>query len=142
MNEHLGDLVSALLDGELPGPTADRTRDHLAGCPTCGEEMTRVGEARSWVRALPPVEPPAAYFERLAAARHQSELFARRRRVGVAALAGSAAAGLAFLGIVAPQEPATNPPVAQLVESHATAVGAGDLLSQLVSAGVPVSLRR
>ncbi len=140
MNEHLGDLVSALLDGELAEPAADQARAHLAACPSCADEMTRVGEARSWVRALPPVEPPASYFERLAAAR--GELFARRRRIGVAALAGSVAAGLLFLGAVAPQEPATAPPVPRLVEAHATAVGTGDPLSQLVSAGVPVSLRR
>ncbi len=142
MNGHLGDLVSALLDGELAGATADDARAHLAACPMCSDVMARVGEARSWVRSLPPVEPPASYFERVAAAHHERELLGRRRRIGVAVLAGSAAAGLAVLGVVAPQEPATAPRVPRLVEAHATAVGTGDLLSQLVSAGVPVSLPR
>ena len=142
MSAHLGDLLSALLDGELDVGSADQARAHLATCPSCADEMARVAEARSWVRSLPPVEPPASYFERLVTARQAGELAARRRWLGLAALAGSAAAGLAFLGMVAPQEPATAPPVPQLVEAHATAVGTGDPLSRLVSAGVPVSLRR
>ena len=138
---HLGDELSALLDGELTGRVADEARAHLAGCRACSDELAAVGEARSWVRALPSVEPPADFYERLRAGPAAAVVPLRPRRVGIAVLAASAAASLAFLGLASPQEPATSPPVARLVEAHATAVGT-DPLSQLVSAGVPVSFQR
>ena len=139
---HLGDALSALLDGELTSRAADGARAHLAACQACSDELAAVGEARAWVRSLPPVEPPADFYERLRAAPSAAVVALRPRRVGVAVLAASAAACLTFLGLASPQEPATAPPVARLVEAHATAVGTGDPLSQLVSAGVPVSFRR
>ena len=139
---HLGDGLSALLDGELTGPATEAARVHLAACPACSEELAVVAQARSWLRSLPPVEPPAAFYERATAPRSGTVLPLDRRRVGVAVLAATAAASLAFLGLASPQEPATAPPVAQLVEAHATAVGTGDPVSQLVSAGVPVSFPR
>ena len=138
---HLGDALSALLDGELTGRAADGARAHLAACRACSDELAGVGEARSWVRSLPPVEPPADFYERLAAGPAAAVRPLRPRRVGVAVLVASAAASLALLGLASPQEPATAPPVDRLVEAHATAVGT-DPLSQLVSAGVPVSFRR
>ena len=139
---HLGAALSALLDGELTGRAADEARAHLGTCRACSDELAAVGDARSWIRSLPPVEPPADFYERLRAGSVAATVPPQRRRVGVAALAASAAASLVFLGLASPQEPATAPPVARLVEAHATAVGTGDPLSQLVSAGVPVSFRR
>ena len=141
-DRHLGDALSALLDGELTGRAADDARAHLAVCGVCSEELAAVGQARSWVRALPPVEPPAEFYERLRSGRAAAVAPLGPRRVGVAVLAMGAAASLALLGLASPQEPATAPPVARLVEAHATAVGTGEPLSQLVSAGVPVSFRR
>jgi anti-sigma factor RsiW len=140
-DRHLGDALSALLDGELTGRAADAAQAHLAACQPCSDELALVGEARSWVRSLPPVEPPADFHERLRTGPGAVVVALRPRRVGVAVLAASAAASVALLGLASPQEPATAPPVARLVEAHATAVGT-DPLSQLVSAGVPVSLPR
>ena len=138
---HLGDRLSALLDGELAPADAEAARGHLAACGWCSEELALAGEARRWLRSLPPVEPPADFYRRLRADAPAPAPM-RRRRVGVAVLAATAAASLAFLGLASPQEPATTPPVARLVEAHATAVGAGDPVSRLVPAGVPVSFRR
>jgi anti-sigma factor RsiW len=140
-DRHLGDDLSALLDGELTTRAADAARAHLAVCGACSRELAAVGQARSWVRSLPPVEPPAGLYERLRAGPAADVVPLRPRRVGVAVLATSAAASLVLLGLASPQEPATSPPVARLVEAHATAVG-GDPLSQLVSAGVPISFPR
>ena len=56
MTAHLGDLVSALLDGELDRAQAASARAHLEGCAQCRAELSAVGAARSWVRALPPVD--------------------------------------------------------------------------------------
>ena len=139
---HLGDALSALLDGELTGAAADAARAHLAACRACADELAGVDAARGWLRSLPPVEPPAHFYARLTADSPADVVPLRERRVGVAVLVASAAASLAFLGLASPQEPATTPAVAQLVESHATAAGSGDPVSQLVSAGVPVSFRR
>lgn len=139
---HLGHALSALLDGELTARAAEAAHAHLAACRACSDELAAVGEARSWLRALPPVEPPGDFYGRLAAGGDPGGLSLPRRRAGVALLAASAAAALALLGLVPPHEPATAPSVPRLVEAHATAVGTGDPVSQLVSAGVPVSFGR
>jgi anti-sigma factor RsiW len=152
---HLGDLVSALLDGELPVPLEDASHQHLAACPACAEELALVAAARSGVRALPVVEPPAGFSEQLLGlVDHRRRQPApgmsagaagagavRRRRVGVAALVASAAAAVAVLGLSSPSEAPARPPVGRLVEAH-TGVGGGDPVSQLAPAGVPVSFRR
>lgn len=57
MNEHAGDLLSALLDGELPEAHRAEVESHLASCPVCGDERDDVWAARTWLRRLPPVEP-------------------------------------------------------------------------------------
>jgi anti-sigma factor RsiW len=142
---HLGDALSALLDGELADEEAARARPHLDACPACAAELAAVSQARSWLRALPSVEPPAGFLAGLLApppAPAGDVVRLRRRRLGLAALAASAAASLALLGLASPPEPPAAPRVAQLVEAHATAAGSGDPVSQLVSAGVPVSFRR
>jgi anti-sigma factor RsiW len=144
---HQGDALSALLDGELTGADERRARAHLAACPGCTAELEAVGQARSWLRALPPVDPPAGFRRQVlegpspvAGAGEVARL--RSRRAGLAALAAGAAASVALLGLVSPGEPPATPRVGQLIESHATAVGGGDPVSRLVSAGVPVSFRR
>jgi anti-sigma factor RsiW len=67
---HLGDVLSALLDGELLPAHEDAARAHLAVCPDCSRELTAVGQARTWVRALPPVEPPFGFYERMLVDHH------------------------------------------------------------------------
>jgi len=64
---HLGDALSALLDGELGDAEAVAVRAHLATCSMCETELAEIGEARSWLRDLPPVEPPADFVERVSA---------------------------------------------------------------------------
>jgi anti-sigma factor RsiW len=166
---HVGDVLSALLDGELQGAEAEAARAHLAGCATCAAESIAVTQARSWLRSLPPVEPPAQFYVRLFAdhADHADEadeaddaadtgeahghrqpavtsvLVARRLRLraGVAAMAACAAATVVVLGLVSPHDSPTTPPVTRFIEAHATAVGAGDPVSQLAPAVVPVAFR-
>ena len=38
MSGHLGDVLSALLDGELEYAEAAAARAHLQGCPACHED--------------------------------------------------------------------------------------------------------
>lgn len=148
---HLGDALSALLDGELPRPHAEVARAHLAICPACAGEMQAVGEARRWVRALPAVDAPFGFYERilLDQAPPLRAFGARpgpgpglRRRVGLAAL-GAAAAAVTVLGVGSPSQRPVRPAAPRLVEAHATSASAGaDLLSKLAPVGVPVSFGR
>ena len=144
---HPGDVLSAYLDGELPRPHEDAVRAHLAGCPDCAEELLAVGQARTWTRALPPVDAPFGFYERiLLAPSSPAGVFGSRagirRRAGLAAL-GAAAAAVTVLGVGSPSVRPVNPAVPRLVEAHATGASVGaDLLSKLAPLGVPVSFGR
>ena len=145
---HLGDALSALLDGELPPTQETAARAHIAGCPSCTHELLAVTQARSWVRALPPVDPPFGLYERMLLERPQriSAAFdtrpSIRRRAGVAAF-GAAAAAVTVLGVDSPSQPPVSPAVPRMVEAHATSASVGaDLLSKLAPVGVPVSFGR
>ena len=144
---HLGDLMSALLDGELPRPREEAARAHLAACAACADELVAVKQARSWVRNLPPVAAPFGFYERilLHGPGRQAPFAVRpslRRRAGMAAL-GAAAAAVTVLGVGSPSPRPVSPAVPRLVEAHATSASVGaDLLSKLAPVGVPVSLGR
>lgn len=133
---HPGDLLSALLDGELTPRKEQGVRAHLEGCPDCRRELGLIGEARKLVRDLPPVDPPFGLFERMLRSRN------RWARAGVAALAGGAVASVAVLALAAPREPHVAPHVAQLVDAHtASASTSGDPISEMTPAAAPVSFR-
>lgn len=145
---HLGDALSALLDGELSMAQQETARAHLARCPECTEELSAVGQARSWVRGLPQVDPPFGFYERILGDRPLPGITpfgARpglRRRAGVAAF-GAAAAAVTVLGVGSPAARPVNPSMPRLVEAHATSASVGaDLLSKLAPVGVPVSFGR
>ena len=151
--DHLGDALSGLLDGELSPAAEVAARQHVAACHDCALELERVQMARSWVRDLPPVEPPFGFYERLLredrnlhrwrAAPRWPWHSASPMRVRVAALTASAAAAVTLLGVASPSEPPVSPPVNRLVEAHATGASLGsDPLSGLAPIGVPVSFQR
>jgi len=137
MNAHLGDLLSALLDGELTQPEEQGVRAHLDECAECRRELQYISEARTFVRDLPPVDPPFGFFERMVRPRH------RWARAGVAVLTGAAAVSVAVMAFAAPREPHVSPHVASLVDAHtASASTSGDPISELTPAAVPVSFQR
>ena len=144
--EHLGDLLSGLLDGELPADIEASARAHLAACPACTSEMEDVRTARSWLRALPPVEPPAGFYERVLRDEPPEGVLvagAPSIRRKVLAFAGSAAAALALVTVAAPRQSPVQPSVNSMVEAHATGASLNsDPLSGLAPLGVPVSFRR
>ncbi|MDQ3980612.1 MAG: zf-HC2 domain-containing protein [Actinomycetota bacterium] len=143
---HLGDLLSALLDRELSMDREIAARQHLEGCATCAGELENVRLARSWVRALPAVEPPFGFLERIVYGPEPRRYVARpsvRRRIGVAALTASAAAAVALVGVTPPRDTPVSPSVARLVEAHATGASLeNDPLSRLAPLAVPVSFGR
>lgn len=131
---HLGDLVSGLLDGELGPADAAAARAHLGSCPECRHGHDVAVHARALVRALPPVEPPFGFFERMVLARPRVA-----RRSALAGIAAGAAAAAAVVALASPGARPVHPRVANLVQTHAaTASVAGDPVSQLAPAGVPV----
>ena len=101
---HPGELLSALLDGELSDEEKTRVADHLATCPECGDELKSLHKARAAVRSLPLLELPPV-LRREAPEREVIHL-TRRPPVWVAA---AAAAILAFfVGIATILAPPTT----------------------------------
>jgi hypothetical protein len=136
-SEHVGDALSALLDRELAPHEEATVRTHVEACGACAAELAQVELARTWLRALPALDPPFGFVERLV-------MRGRRRRRGAAvALAGAAAASVAFVGMLPAREQPVRPPVASLVRTHAvTASVDGEPLTELAPAGVPVGFPR
>ncbi len=85
---HLGDRLSAYLDGELVSLEHRRVTKHLVDCADCRAELQELDRARIAVRSLPGVETtmtgeiPATPVPR------------RRRRIIAGAIGASAAAAL------------------------------------------------
>lgn len=134
MNEHAGDLLSALLDGELDAGTAGGVRQHLAVCAACRSEFEAVRAARTWVRGLPPVDLPFGFYERML------RPVRRWARAGVAALAAGAAASVLAVVMTTPGERPVAPHVGRLVDAHTvSASSSGDPVSELTPAATPAS---
>jgi anti-sigma factor RsiW len=49
---HLGDQISALIDGELTGAELDRANAHLAACERCRAEAAEMRQLKRALRAL------------------------------------------------------------------------------------------
>jgi len=56
---HPGDLLSAYLDGELGPGERSEVDTHLAACASCRAELDGTATARTALRSLPVLEPPA-----------------------------------------------------------------------------------
>lgn len=81
---HVGDLVSAHLDGELDAETTAWVRDHLDGCAGCRALAADTETARMWVRSLPEVDGTPVVEHLLA--RHRNAIRAGAAFVGLAAV--------------------------------------------------------
>jgi anti-sigma factor RsiW len=64
---HLGNLISALVDGELGGVELDRANAHLAGCAACRTEAAQLRELKRELRALGDLDDADAVTSRLLA---------------------------------------------------------------------------
>lgn len=112
---HLGEQLSAYLDGELITTEMPAVNSHLESCTDCRRELGDLDRARTAVRALPGVEPPAFLTPRI---EHELARVTPLRRVGVraavAVAAGVAAVSLAFA--VAPSGDETAPAAVSIAE--------------------------
>lgn len=60
---HVGDDLTALLDGALPEERRAEVEAHLAGCAACRALRSDLARTLSVLQALPAPPPPAAGFE-------------------------------------------------------------------------------
>ena len=135
--EHLADRLSALLDGELAPDEAAAARAHLAGCQPCATELEAVDAARSVLRGLPQVAPPAGFLEGLV--RPPAPVIPLHRRSAVVSAVASVAASLLLLafgsGIGEIRSPFA-PEVSGAVQDHTSAVAALADAGQLTGASL------
>jgi anti-sigma factor RsiW len=64
---HLGDLLSALVDGELSGAELDRANAHVASCGACRVEAHALRRLKHQLRGLAEVNDPGDIAARLLA---------------------------------------------------------------------------
>ncbi len=92
---HLGDTLSALVDGELPADEQAAARRHLEGCPECRDELAATQAVALTIRGLPPVDAPFGFYEGLLRGRGFAVADRRPLRVGLAVATVAAAVALA-----------------------------------------------
>ncbi len=89
---HLGEELSAFLDGELTTTELPAVASHLDDCVDCRHELADLDHSRTAVRALPGLETPAFLdMHRETAGRKRHGM-----RTAVAVVAGAAAVAVAF----------------------------------------------
>jgi predicted anti-sigma-YlaC factor YlaD len=131
-SEHPGDLLSAMIDGELAPADEVDVQSHLVGCPACRRALEAATVARLWIRALPPVEPPLGFYRRML-----QPYRPHHRRAAMALLGAAAAVAAVFISVTPPRQEPVNPQVASLIAAHATSASVGaEPLSGLAPAGV------
>ena len=97
---HLGEVVSAYLDGELPPLERRRAESHLAGCDLCRDELTDMMFVRARLRAIPMLELPSELTGRSPA----PAPIHRRARVLVGAAAAVVTMVLALAAMASPTD--------------------------------------
>jgi anti-sigma factor RsiW len=89
---HLGDRLSAYLDGELPTAEQRQVSDHVVGCEQCRAELQDLDRARTAVRSLPGMD--TGQLDRV-----PDTPTTRRRRFAIAGGIGIAAAVALFVAL-------------------------------------------
>ncbi|HZP31409.1 MAG TPA: zf-HC2 domain-containing protein [Acidimicrobiia bacterium] len=155
------DALSAYLDGELTADARAEVEARLAGSAEWRSILDEVRAARAALRALPVVDPPAGFFERLLAEAEPVDAGVEPAGVGVAdieqararrsprrarwvaALGGAAAAAVVAAVLVAPRADRVRPSVASLTDAHAVRSSTGeDSVSSLAAVGKVTGFRK
>ncbi|HMQ28956.1 MAG TPA: zf-HC2 domain-containing protein [Acidimicrobiales bacterium] len=91
--DHLGDLLSALVDGELTTHEEAAAREHLDGCADCRDELAATEATAALVRGLPAVDPRFGFYERMLRGRRFAPDRRGQRKPGRRPRAGHGARG-------------------------------------------------
>lgn len=129
-DDHEEERLSAFLDDELSEGESLEVTHHVAGCPSCLEELEAIREARGALRNLPDVQPPEDLYRNVLA----QPTSTGRRRSTVARVVAAAAASALLLGIAAfaagTDDPGTvSPPVDVFVVDHVARMEGGPVLT-------------
>lgn len=112
---HMGEQLSAYLDGELRTTEHAFVTVHLDDCTECRLDLHELDAARTAVRSLPGLEPP----EFLAMQRHRLERERwSRRRVVTAAIGIAAAAALVVGTLSSTRVPTTDVNLHDFFDQH------------------------
>lgn len=125
------ELLSAYLDGELTPDEEAEVRNLLADSPERQAELAHLGEARTWVRGLGPVEPPEGFLDQVITT--VGRPVQKPRKWGMLNVVATAAVWVAVLAFVnMSRSDDVQPEVANLVQTHTEAsVGVGGFISSL-----------
>jgi anti-sigma factor RsiW len=102
MSEHLGELLSAHLDGELTSEELSALGEHLPSCDLCQTELAVLHRGRSALRSVPLLEAPTFVVADVTAP--VIKLHSLRRVAAVAAVAFVAFVSLATFQTSRPVE--------------------------------------
>lgn len=131
---HYGPELSAYLDGELATVELKAISSHLEACRECRSELHELDSARTAIRSLPRIEPPAF----LDARRRPDDLKPNRGVRRYAGLtAGIAAAAVIALGVISTGPAPRQVDVANFADRHLAraSVEAGFTVIPAVSTG-------
>ncbi len=132
------DLLSAYLDSELAPAEVAHVEDLIARSPEHRAELKRVEEARTWLRALPPVEPPEGFLERAIAIAGRPVAEPKKHRWGAVNLVATAAVWVLVLGFVnMNRSDNVSPDVAGFAQTHTEASAGFDGLIGSLGEGRP-----
>jgi hypothetical protein len=125
--DHLGDRVSAFLDGELGDEEMRAVEAHLDVCDHCRMVLRLEDGTRALVRGLDPVDPPEGFLDQvLRLGPVDRRAGQRRTRFAVANLVASAAVWLLVLGLGHLTARGTvEPAVGSYVRAHEASVAGG-----------------
>jgi anti-sigma factor RsiW len=157
--ELVPEMLSAYLDGELDAATRAAVEARLSASPEWREELAEVRAARDAVRALPSLDAPDGFWDRVrtnvagagdevdavdAAPAVPVPLAPRRRRHRVAWFAAAAAIIAGVVAVVAlPHRSSVRPDVTAVVSAHgAQGSDAGDPVTMLAPVGPLGGFRR
>ena len=139
-------VLSAYLDGELDDNERAAVDTRLAESSQWRAVLDEVRGTRTALRALPQVEAPAEFWDRVLAPDNVIDLAAvarRRARTLRRATAVAAVAAAAFGVAFVPRPETVKPPIASFTQSHAEVASIdNEPVSNLAGAVAPTGLDR
>lgn len=127
--------LSAFLDDELPEADALAVARHVTRCPGCRDELEELRAARTALRELPTVRPPASLLTDMLDGVPDGDGPRRGARTATVAVAGVVTLLLVAFVVGGDETGEVVPPVDLVVVDHVARTGGGPVI-------VPADLNR